>query len=327
MVREKKSNTIDVKLYHQSRPVDTVHGPINYEVRKAAFWKSFGKDDGIEKIDDNDIARKLGDSLTRNIKNHFLKEYDGVQKTIARIYGSSLDTRSNSNNDTATQSVQDYEKFIHEAERKVLLSESIAFSVKFIAYSSIRFGLSISDICKAAELFNNNFEYFEVILEDYLIDSFVEAAGIEDASALQVSTSIPTRINDIFSDQYHNMRRNSTASPDNTGFIPSKYQKANFAWNVANRTLLVPAIIATILVVSLPTYVVTLVHETHKQEMLATQKLFDAYQQIIEEDRQRMKFYYDLYSECTKNKTLLTKKISINRYRIVRSCDCAQSCH
>ncbi len=187
---------------------------------------------------------------------------------------------------------------------KIILATQIDFQIDNISYSSIGFDLSIEPFEKAIDLFDNNFEYFRIFLDQYIPKSFLSSLSVyDDRLPLGVSINSTSEFKNDFEktkDSENQSTEEQSATKDNT---TTKWDKAKWLWSLTNGSLVVPVILA--LVILFVTFnkiesIFKIRQDNYKEIQIENEKILKNYQELI--DLQN-KTYNDLLKNV-KNDTI-----------------------
>ena len=177
-------------------------------------------------------------------------------------------------------------KKYQELLSKNLLAAQIDFRIDNISYSSLGFDLSIEPIEKAIELFDNNFEYFRIFLDQYISDSFLSSMSIYN-DRLPVDVSI--NYSDDFKKDFEKIRNPKSQKIEHTDSTEekngNKWEKAKWVWSLANGSLVVPVILA--LIILFVTFnkmdsIFKIRQDNYKEMQLENDKILKNYKELME---------------------------------------------
>lgn len=238
-------------MYEQSTTINLVFKHKNKDVEgqiKKSFWTPF-----LNTIDKNSADRIISaDALENRIRNQFPHE---LKRYLLSLEGSN-------------------------EIKKDSPFKGIVISVTDIKYGSLDIGLIFEPFEKLKNLFENNFDYFEVFLKSYSLLAFRDTL----ANSYGLNPLLDDAINNLDVDITYNRNlianfQNISAQYSNQSSTSNRLQfRANWLWIVSNTSLLVPILIASAVLYF--SYVRLQANEKNLTDN--TQKLYQIQNQIIE---------------------------------------------
>lgn len=176
---------------------------------------------------------------------------------------------------------------------KSIIASLIDFQIDNISYSSLGFDLSTEPLEKAVELFDNNFEYFRIFLDQYISESFLSSFSIY-YDRLPIDVSI--NYSDDFKKEFEKTAKSKMQQVDNVNSVneqnTGKLEKAKWIWSLANGSLIVPVILA--LIILFVTFdkmdsIFKIRQDNYKEMQLENEKILENYKEL-------MKFQKETYN-------------------------------
>jgi hypothetical protein len=206
-----------------------------------------------------------------------------------------------------------YEKFIDyriellrsnpaiQRERiRIVEAVSLIFSTRIASYSSLNLELSMGSLEKVAKVFDSNFESFRVFLEAFVPLAFANVFSEDFADLHAFEISIPTSFTTAFSSVPSSPNPPSapaavpvqaaaspTPAPVRSTFSDAALnsrEKAEWAWRLANGSLLVPLLIA----LAVMFFGFREVSQLQRTQFEAIKPILEHQLELLKEDRLRL---------------------------------------
>jgi hypothetical protein len=270
--------SVSVKLFHSLAK----EGNWESQDPREAFWGPVkrlrsGDQSPLLEISTRTLENLLTKNFGRSLKRHLVDDIDSNLSALdyhlfGRRYEDILDELKMHGG--GAQVYMDVESYVRLAElrkstikdnpeyqallNKRMAATSISFTAKINSYSSIELALLVTPIGKAIEFFDHNFDYFQSFLRNFAAETFAESishignthyfgieAEINKVIESEVISTEATRM--LFAPTVAESKQPEVI-PRKENILPKTIvhtvDKAEWAWKVANTSLIVPVFLA-----------------------------------------------------------------------------------
>jgi hypothetical protein len=227
------------------------------------------------------VYAELGAALKAHLINHTQQEIVAVKKDFLK-----REEAKDGQNLAAVSSAEmrDYDA-LREKRR---VAASVIVGVKIESYSSLNLALLFGGAEQLAHIFDSNFDLFRVFLDAYIPIAFADVFGEEFAGRMRYNVDVPQAMEDMF---YLTppIIQNSSGQPNADSTAPvvapnSKVlDKAQWAWRLANYSLLVPFLLALFVMY----YAVQELSSVRNAQVEALKPILEHQINLLKEDRER----------------------------------------
>ena len=209
--------SISIRLEHRFKSARAADESAEADFR-ARFWRPFE----IEERDVAEVEAEVQKTFGERLKEDLLELVDVHPSTFEAsmmegVEGSAL------------------KRVLHRRN----IARALIIQTTIQSYSSIELGLAIEPVEKLIEFFDGNFAYFKVFLQQYAPSAFASAVGGGHKRSATLTAHIPSgsELEKRFFEQP------KTSAPQHA-VETSTFDKARWAWVIANTSLLVPTLLA-----------------------------------------------------------------------------------
>jgi hypothetical protein len=271
------------------------------------FWSYFHKKDELERGNPSRLEHLFKRNFINILKERLVSKFGQEQKALERLYHENslfkkfyydfnrtieekynyydLQSLELKFQELKNEFFKDNQIFKEILSREVLASQ-IEFGISNISYSSLGFDLFVEPLDKVVKLFDNNFEYFKVFLNQYIPNSFIHSIQLHNYDIpLDVSIIYPSELSDAFMSK--KTSNNETIGSNNSITQPkfNKGDKADYLWILTNFSLVVPVILALVILIVTVNKIDT-IFKIRQDNFIEVQKendvIFKNYKELIE---------------------------------------------
>lgn len=266
------------RLVHNSQPV---------EQERSEFWlpyidakrtpNQYASIDSLE----YKVYSEFGAALKAHLVNHVQKELVAIKKDL-------LDSEESKDGQKLPVAGRTEVREYGELREKRRMAASVIVGVKIESYSSLNLALLFGGAEQLAHIFDSNFDLFRVFLDAYIPIAFADVFGEEFAGRLRYSVDVPQEMEDMFYltppitqavlGQPPAANATPVAAPS-----PKAIDKAQWAWRLANYSLLFPCLIALVVVY----YSVQELSSARNAQAEALKPILEHQINLLKEDRER----------------------------------------
>lgn len=195
--------------------------------------------------------------------------------------------------DFRQQMLRDFPEMRASLQQLLLLSQ-ITFSTKIQSYGSLELGITPSSISKLAEVFSNEFETFQVLLDAFVPKAFGGVFTSQFAEGMTYQVTVPSTCRDAFTvaknsitDETPPTQTQDTPEPTSqysNSRLTDAAKKAEWVWRLANGSLLIPVILALLVLY----FGVKELAAFRNSQYEALKPILEHHMLLLKEDRERM---------------------------------------
>jgi len=284
---------------------------------REAFWYSLRKTKGYEEKSiqsfegslNRDFGERLRKNLIQNIKS-------GLRDTEEALYGREIEIITH-DFEFYLRRLHDFEKseylyshsfepvsrliefrqqmikdipVLKQAVEKIALISGITLVARIESYGSLNLNLVPSSLEKLSQVFDNEFESFQVFLEAFIPKSFGDVFTDDFANSMTFDIDIPSSTKQAFAITNTNNEPPSPTLQETQQIQPTmqtkseSVQKAEWLWKLANGSLLIPLILALAVLY----FGIKELSSYKNAQYEAVKPILEHQLKLLQEDRKRM---------------------------------------
>ena len=199
---------------------------------------------------------------------------------------------------------------LKQAVEKIAFISRITFIARIESYGSLNLNLIPSSLEKLSQIFDNEFENFQVFLEAFVPKSFGDVFTNDFADSMKFDIVVPSSTRQAFDIPINNDELSRPTSQEVQQMTPTTQaksesaQKAEWLWKLANGSLLIPLILALAVLYfgfkELSSY--------RNAQYEAVKPILEHQLKLLQEDRERMFGSINAAKKEGNNKTKMPNK-------------------